>query len=311
MWHSTQRVRIAVLLCPILIALNACSREHSSETSEKTPNARSRGEVADLKAPPIETASSESLDGTKGGEQRKLSALNLRFNWCPAGSFVAGSAVDVGIESRSTSEVNVKLTHGFWMGSFEVTQQQYEQIMKSNPSTWTERLDVDGRSRPVESLSWKDAVEFCQKLTETGRADGHLPSNWEYRLPTEAQWEFACRANSTTAYCFGDDFTKLDEYAWFDENSMGMTHEVGQKKPNAWGLHDMHGNVWEWCRDRYAAQLAGGTDPIQQVGEGRVVRGGCYNFGAQHCQASTRNAMPNDSGDEYVGFRVAIVRVSD
>src|SRR5213075_1862730 len=125
-----------------------------------------------------------------------------------------------------------------------------------------------------ETVSWRSAVEFCRLLTEQERKAGRLPPGWEYRLPTEAQWEYACRAGTQTTYSFGDDESRLADFAWYMENSH-LTHEVGQKLPNAWGLHDMHGNVCEWCSDWYQDLLGGRTDPeANDRPSFRVDRGG-------------------------------------
>jgi len=135
----------------------------------------------------------------------------------------------------------VTLAKRYWMGAYEVTQQQYEEIMGANPSR------LKGSTRPVDVVSWNDAQDFLRKFNERERQAKRLPANWAYRLPTEAEWEYACRAGSTAAYCFGDDEGVLGEYAWYDRNSEGAPSAVGQKRPNAWGLYDMHGNVAEWC----------------------------------------------------------------
>jgi formylglycine-generating enzyme required for sulfatase activity len=133
----------------------------------------------------------------------------------------------------------VTLTRGFWMGRYEVTQGEYLAVMESNPSYFT-----GDTNRPVENVSWNDATNYCAKLTVRERAAGRLPAGWEYRLPTEAQWEYACRAGSTNRFHYGDDpgYTELANYAWYTINT-GSTQAVGGKLPNQWGLYDMHGNV--------------------------------------------------------------------
>ncbi len=150
-------------------------------------------------------------------------------------------------------------------------------------------------------------MEFCRKLTQQERAAGRLPEDWEYTLPTEAQWEYACRAGTTGAWA-----GELDAMAWYAKNSGNTTHPVGQKQPNAWGLYDMHGNVWEWCRDWYADKLPGGavTDPVGAAsGAFRVYRGGGWWLPADYCRSAYRNwSSPGDRGND-VGFRLALSAV--
>ncbi len=179
------------------------------------------------------------------------------------------------------------------MGVYEVTQQQYEKVMGENPS-W-----FKGAANPVEGVPWADATEFCKRLSaKEGKT---------YRLPTEAEWEYACRAGTTTAYSFGDDESRLGEYAWFGGHSGGKTHPVGQKKPNAWGLYDMHGNVSEWCQDCYGdypnslAPYPGGLGPAFY----RAIRGGGWNSRAWSCRSVRRNGQPPKERFNCVGFRVA------
>ena len=136
----------------------------------------------------------------------------------------------------------------------------------------------------MEQVSWNDAVAYCAALTTRGRNAGRIPADYEYRLPTEAEWEYACRSGTTTAFSYGNDnppdYDSLTHYGWYSGNSGGTTHPVGQKLPNAWGLYDMHGNVWEWCQDWYTQLLPGGsvTDPTApRVGSNRMMRGGCWS----------------------------------
>jgi formylglycine-generating enzyme required for sulfatase activity len=191
----------------------------------------------------------------------------------------------------------VTLTKPFELGVYEVTQEQYEKVKGTNPSS------SKGPQNPVEKVSWEDAVEFCRKLSELPeeKAAGRV-----YRLPTEAEWEYACRAGTTTAYSFGDDESQLRDYAWFSGNA---THPVGQKKPNPWGLYDMHGNVWEWCQDSYGAFPQGlATDPKgPSSGSYRVYRGGSWNLTVRLCRSSSRSRCSPSYHFGYLGFRVVCV----
>jgi formylglycine-generating enzyme required for sulfatase activity len=214
--------------------------------------------------------------------------LGMSFVTIPAGTFMMGE----GGEAHQ-----VTLTKGFELGVYEVTQEQYEQVMGSTPSHFR------GPQNPVEQVSWNDAVEFCRKLSElpAEKAAGYV-----YRLPTEAEWEYACRAGTDTEYSFGDSESQLGGYAWYDENSGLTTHPVGGKRPNAWGLYDMHGNVWEWCQDWYGAYPSGSvTDPPGAAsGSARVYRGGSWFHYSDDCRSAFRNGSTPDDRSFGLGFRV-------
>jgi formylglycine-generating enzyme required for sulfatase activity len=203
-----------------------------------------------------------------------------------------GSPVtEQGRENRE-NQVNVKITKGFWMGKYEVTQEQWKAVMGSNPSHFT------GDKLPVEKVSWNDVQVFIQKINEK-IGDG---SKSKVVLPTEAQWEYACRAGEKGPYA-GDT---IDDVAWYGNNSRNKTQPVGTKKPNSWGLHDMHGNVWEWCSDWYSSKLLGGVDPIGPTsGSHRVDRGGDWHCPASYCRASHRWLLTQCFADNHVGFRIA------
>jgi formylglycine-generating enzyme required for sulfatase activity len=175
----------------------------------------------------------------------------------------------------------------------------------------------EGAEIPAIYVSWEDAAEFCQKLTILERQTGQLPEGWEYTLPTEAQWEYACRAGTSTAYSFGNDESDLIDFGWYglresDGNAKEepYAHPVGQKKPNAFGLYDMHGNVWEWCRDWFQAELPGGTDPevtSQQSPAHRVDRGGSWFYPAEYSRSAARGGFAPRARSLDLGFRVAAV----
>lgn len=197
----------------------------------------------------------------------------------------------------------VTITHDFWLGRFEVTQAEYAALMGTNPSHFAEQPDW-----PVEKVRHVDAVAYCAELTRRERAAGRLPPDYAYRLPTEAEWEYACRAGSTQHFSFGDDAALADRYAWTEENSDGHPHPVGQKAPNAWGLYDMHGNVWEWCQDWFAPYPAGhATNPVgPATGTLKVFRGGGWNHAAKFARSANRFMMAPSNGIFFVGFRVAL-----
>ena len=227
-------------------------------------------------------------------------SIGMKLELIHAGSFAMGSSNDeVGRQKNETLH-EVTIRKSFYLGVFEVTQGQYEKVMRKNPSRFR------GSQLPVEYVSWDDAVSFCAKLSEIPeeKAAGRL-----YRLPTEAEWEYACRASSTTSYCFGDNAELLREYAWFGEGIGGKTHPVGVKKANRWGLHDMHGNVWEWCQDMFAAYPSDeAIDPRgPKEGSDRVNRGGAWVLDAAACRSAHRYANNSTSrGFEFGGFRAAM-----
>src|SRR5712692_6829482 len=164
----------------------------------------------------------------------------------PAGKFLMGSPEnEPGRQANEGPQHEVTITKPFHIGVYEVTQAEYEKVTGKNPSKFN-KANGGGPEHPVEMVSWDDAVAFCKKLSE-------LPEEKKagrvYRLPTEAEWEYACRAGTRTAYSFGDDASKLGEYCWYGVSAQSRTHAVGQKLPNGWGLHDMHGNVWEFTID--------------------------------------------------------------
>jgi formylglycine-generating enzyme required for sulfatase activity len=207
-----------------------------------------------------------------------------------AGEFTMGSPQTEEGRGRDETQHPVKITKPFYLSAYEVTQAQYQKVMDDNPSS------SKGATKPVENVSWDNAVEFCRKLSKV--------EGVEYRLPTEAEWEYACRAGATTAYSFGNDVSELGKYAWHSSNS---THPVGELKPNAWGLFDMHGNVWEWCydwRDDYDLKVL--VDPTGPVsGLYRVARGGSFLYPPRDVRAAYRNNTQPYNHYYDGGFRLA------
>jgi formylglycine-generating enzyme required for sulfatase activity len=271
---------LAVLLLPVtIVLLQGCKRKSPESASSQTMS-------------PVQTKT-ESANG---------------MVLLPGGTFMMGDKDQI---DAPPHEVTVS---AFYIDKYLATQEQYEKLMGDNPSRWK------GKTNPVEQMRWSDAVRFCNARSE---AEGLEPcydlNTWKcnfdatgYRLPTEAEWEYACRAGTTTAYFFGDDESKLKAYAWYQDNSGGRPRPVGQKPANPWGLYDMHGNVWEWCNDFYKVdyyQESPSEDPRgPQTGETKVLRGGAWKFSAESCRSGYRyNENPGYAdvcfGYDIYGFR--------
>jgi sulfatase modifying factor 1 len=239
-----------------------------------------------------------------------------RLVWIPAGTFTMGSpAKEVDRWSYEGPQTVVTLSRGFWLGKYEVTQREYLAVVGTNPSYFEGDLD-----RPVEQVSWNSATDYCGRLTARERAAGRLPAGYEYRLPTEAQWEYACRAGTTTATAFGNSLssTQANFAGDYPYNGgakgpyLGRTTKVGSYAPNAWGLYDLHGNVLEWCLDWWSDALPGGgvTDPKgPNAGSARVLRGGGWFDSGLLCRSAFRYGGDPDARGSYLGFRAALVAV--
>ena len=213
--------------------------------------------------------------------------------WVAPGAWLMSGTLSQGDDTLVT------LTRGYWLGRTEVTQGQWQAVMDYVPIP----SHFKGSERPVEQVAWATVMIFCQKLTERERGAGRLPAGYEYTLPTEAEWEYACRAGTTGLYA-----GKLDAMAWYDANSGGETHLVGLKQPNAWGFHDMHGNVQEWCADWYGGYPGGRVNnPMgAATGQFRVTRGGSWDFTAGYARSAFRHWSPTNGGARGTGFRLAL-----
>jgi len=227
-----------------------------------------------------------SLDGL---DDVITNSIGMKLKLIKAGEFMMGSREAGGDEEPVHK---VEITKPFYIGVCEVTQEQYEKITGDNPS------EFKGPKRPVENITWDDAVLFCEKLSEK--------EGTKYRLPTEAEWEYACRATSESEYYWGDEMD--GDYAWYETNGEEKTHEVGQKKPNAWGLYDMSGNVWEFCSDRYNEDYykSSPTNDPQGPAEGttRVLRSGSWKNDQWSCTSAARSNSIRDYPYPDSGFRV-------
>ena len=239
-------------------------------------------------------------------------SIGMELMPIPAGEFMMGSRLSAAAVAKqfdvppSISENehplhHVKLTKSFHLGRTEVTQGQWQAVMNTTP--WLDKVgDKVGDDYAATFVSWEDSVEFCRKLSEKESS--------EYRLPTEAEWEYACRAGTTTEYSFGANASLLGDYAWYDKNTFdageNFAHRVGEKQANPWGLYDMHGNVWEWCQDWFAPyQSDAVTDAVgPDAGSERVSRGGCWDFGAWRCRSANRSGFASSLRYRHLGFRV-------
>jgi formylglycine-generating enzyme required for sulfatase activity len=235
----------------------------------------------------------EAKDDNAGplGENFTIPDLGLEMLWVEPGTFMMG---------YKGKQHQVTLTKGFHLGKHEVTQAQWEKV-GSNPSNFK------GADRPVEKVSWNDAVEFCKKLTEMEKKAGRVPQGMAYQLPTEAQWEYACRAGTTTAYSWGDSISSKN--ASYDRDYDDGTTPVGKYPPNPWGFHDMHGNVWEWCADRYGTYPSGSvTNPEGPAsGSNRVQRGGSWLYAGSDLRSAGRSYNTPSSRYATLGFRVGFL----
>ncbi|MDQ1252616.1 MAG: hypothetical protein QG646_1738 [Euryarchaeota archaeon] len=223
-------------------------------------------------------------------------STGMKFVLIPAGKFTMGSPLEE--QGRYDDEGpahQVTIKNSFYMGKYPVTQKEWKEVMENNPSNFK------GTYRPVECVSWEDVQEFVKKLNEKESTD-------KYRLPSEAEWEYSCRAGTQTRYSFGDDKSKLNEYAWYGNNSGSETHPVGYKKPNSWGLYDMHGNVWEWVQDKWHNNYNGSTfdGGAWEDGNdsGRVDRGGSWYGDTRNCRSANRRRSHLGYRGNILGFRL-------
>ena len=222
------------------------------------------------------------------------------FMWIPPGE------ISIWVPYAEEQRV-VKVTEGFWMGKYPVTQEVYQTIMGMNPSSTEGSAEGHEDNLPVNNVSWLDAVSFCKALTILARNNHILPQNSEYRLPTEVEWEYACRAGTTTSYYFGDDPNELLIHGWFKSNSQKRIHPVGMKAPNPWGLYDLYGNVREWVGNSFVNTLL--NDSEQD--EFRISRGGGYMKTASECKSASRSTNSLHHRFRNLGFRLALAKLPD
>ncbi len=320
-WRSGARIGLLfVAMCFVFGQPETC-------WAKKEKKKGKRAKVKSVEPQNPQTGQNYTLE-LPGGEK-------LELLWVDPGKFMMGSPPQE--PERGTDETfhQVELTSGFWLGKMEVTQGQWEVIMGENPSNFSEA----GKNAPVEKVSWDNVSQFCQKVTEQERGAKRLPVGYEYTFPTEAQWEYACRAGTNKALYTGDltvegerNSPELDPIAWYGgnsgvdydggydtsgwkekqiEHSNAGTHAVGLKQPNSWGFYDMIGNVYEWCADMYGPYPKGSAiDPEATAGNRkRVIRGGGWYSKAGKCRSANRNNYIPVFRSSSLGFRLALRKV--
>jgi formylglycine-generating enzyme required for sulfatase activity len=254
------------------------------------------------------------MSGMSGGskepkqESKKTftNSIGMEFVLIPAGSFQMGTdcipKVSINCQENETPAHSVNIGKAFYMGKYEVTQAQWHKVMRTSPSHFNvEKVGSDTKNYPVENVSWNDAQAFVKRLNELEKC------NDCYRLPTEAEWEYAAKAGTQSKWSFGDDENQLKDYAWFGEGTSGKTHPVGQKKPNAFGLFDMHGNVWEWtCSDYGKYSENKHLECSSKNDANKVLRGGSWFDDAEDCRSSYRYGVSNWGNSYGLGFRLAL-----
>ncbi len=274
-----------------------------------------------VRVSPPARASAQQFIGSKAGDEREVAGIKLC--WCPPGHFRMGSPPSEPERRPDEGQVEVTLSKGFWTGKYELTQGEWKQVMGKLPGELTVAGGT-GDDFAVYNVNYAEAEAFSRKLTEAAHKSGELPADWQFRLPTEAQWEYACRAGTSTATAFGDRLSS--KQANFqgrpyngDEKgpSLNRATRVGSYPANNWGLHDMHGNMYEWCRDWYHQKLPGGDDPDLSAVKGsrnrdgtysRVRRGGAFCDDGSPCRSAARLRYEPERRYDHIGFRIVAVR---
>jgi formylglycine-generating enzyme required for sulfatase activity/serine/threonine protein kinase len=269
-------------------------------------------------------ASTDGWAGAHPGDVKvvRFSDVEVRFRWCPAGSFTMGSDPSEPYRAPDEDQASVTLTHGFWLQETEVTQALWKVVLSgitpAPPSErgWNAKPDWNEKGTaadlPAYNVTHPQAVKFCELVSDRLRGTGQLPNGMAVVLPSEAQWEYAARAGTPTRFSFGDDEGLVGDHAWCVANSGDKPHPVAGREPNPWGLHDMAGNVWEWCADHASATLIGGTDPLvfSGVSDSWISRGGAWNDGPGNCRPAFRGQRTPYRQPVHMGFRMAVVPAS-
>jgi formylglycine-generating enzyme required for sulfatase activity len=313
-WDSCRRRhflrRLAVLVAPLAGA--GCTPWVDKSWADKESNLKESTRARP--APEADTADRQL---------RMPDGATMTLIRVPAGQFLMGSAAGEPERAPDERQHRVILTHPFWLGRTEVTQRQWSAVMNrtlrdQHAFAQAGRRDgaesgqpppVEGPEHPIHHVSWDEATDFCRRINERESADGRIPAGYGYWLPTEAQWEYACRAGSDGPFAAGGT---LDELTWYERTAGAVAHPVATKAANAWKVHDMHGNVSEWCADYYGEYPdASVIDPLgPESGAYRVARGGRFADSAPLCRSARRSGVPGNRRYEGLGFRIALRRMS-
>jgi len=284
-WPLLAGLLIVCIVIAAVWATGAKGRGATSRARNTAPPEAATQAKTELAAAPVH----------EPGEERTFDGIE--FVWIPPGTFLMGSPEHEQAPADEKPQHRVTLTQGFWLGKYEVTKAQWKNVMGSEPWKGKQYIIDDPDSAAVV-VTWDAAQEFARRLGS------------QYRLPTEAEWEYACRAGTTSAFYFGDDPSPIGEYAWYSKNARDggekYAHKVGMKKPNAWGLYDMHGNAWEWCQDFDASYPEGPVTDPTGPGNGlvRIIRGGSWSHGASKCRCANRNRYIPENAVSNHGLRV-------
>lgn len=280
--------------------------------------------AAAQQAEPIDEAAAAAIEGKEAGEQKTI--IGTALCWCPPGKFDMGSPLSEPERRPFEFQMTVTLSKGFWIGKYEVSQEDWKRVVGELPGQPTDELPNEDEL-PVGNVNFAQAEAFCAKLTQMARASGELPDGWEFRLPTEAQWEYACRAGTTTATSFGDSINSKQAnikgeppYNGAESGpTLGRAAKVGSYPANPWGIHDMHGNTCEWCRDWFRWRYPGGVDPDLHDAQGtatrndsgsysRSRRGSAWTDPGWPSRSAFRQRFEPERGYDHIGFRVVLVR---
>jgi len=272
---------------------------------------------------PTEMAVASVFASPNPGDEKSIAEIKVR--WCPPGTFTMGSPMDEPERRSTEKQVEVTLTKGFWIGKYETTQADWIRVMGHLPGPLTDEL-LEGDDYPVGNVNFTETEAFCRALTNLAHNTRDLPYDWEFRLPTEAQWEYACRAGTTTATSFGDSLDRIQaNFQGRPYNgpqkgpSLNRATKVGSYPANAWGIHDMHGNIYEWCGDWFHNRMPGGIDPdlrdaaesasrSEHGGISRARRGGCWSDDGWALRTAFRLRFEPERKYDHIGFRVVAVQ---
>ncbi len=288
-------------LIKFLITQISQRKVDKSLTPDREDLLREAGATDELMEIIRQNSPSLSTISSKQGSISKtfINSIGMEFVLIPSGSFVMGSPTSEIGRKDDESRHRVTISKSFYLGKYEVTQGHWKAIMGISPGGMSELgQEFFGDNKPVVRVSWEETQDFIRKLNAKGEG--------LFRLPTEAEWEYAARAGSTARYSFGNNENLLDDYAWYSDNAGGKTHEVGGKKPNAWGLYDIHGNVWEWCQDWYGTySTSAQTDPTGATNSSvRVNRGGSWYDNAGNLRSAVRDNYSPSARNYGLGFRL-------